>query len=163
MNWLNWLGFTIGHPYFPGIVRWWISRDPIARLDLPDEERLELIQRQFLGSKPHEKDVEVFKNEDLLRLILRSSREHFAQGTDAFSQDGTLMCTDLGFALENISPDLPFQLWYGKLDTNVPLIHGEQIALRLGGRAHLRVEDETHSSLVVNWKEKFMEDLIKII
>ena len=80
---------------------------------------------------------------------------------NAFAQDGRLISTDWGFRVEDIRPDLPVQLWYGKLDSNVPVIHGEQTAERLGPNAHLRVEDETHWSINVNWREQILEDLLK--
>ncbi len=70
---------------------------------------------------------------------------------------------DFGFRIEDIRPDLPVQLWYGKHDVFVPLYHGETIANRLGDRANLRVEDETHASIFYNWREQFLEDLVKSI
>ncbi len=72
-----------------------------------------------------------------------------------------MICTDFGFRIEDIRHDLPVQLWYGKYDTHVPLNHGKQIAARLGGRASLRVEDETHASISQKWKKEELEDLIK--
>jgi hypothetical protein len=108
------------------------------------------------------KDLEVMKDEDILRLYLRSTRESFAQGFEATLVDGRVMCTDWGFRIEDIRPDLPVQLWYGKLDTFVPLNHGVQIAARLGGRAHLRVEDETHASISgQRMKQEILRDLVR--
>jgi pimeloyl-ACP methyl ester carboxylesterase len=63
--------------------------------------------------------------------------------------------------VEDIRPDLPVQLWYGKQDSIVPLHHGEQIVVRLGGRAVVRVEDETHASLQVRFQEEILENLVK--
>lgn len=128
---------------------------------MSDEKRLELMKLQFAKSRAHEKDVEALKDDEFFRVFLRSTREVFAQGFEGIVHDGRLICTDFGFRVEIIRPDLLIQLWYGKLDTYVPSIHGEQIALRFAGQAHLRVEDETHSSLFVNWREKILEDLVK--
>jgi pimeloyl-ACP methyl ester carboxylesterase len=64
------------------------------------------------------------------------------------------------FRIEDIRPELPVQLWYGKLDTFVPPNHGVQIAARLGGRAYLRIEDETHGSIVVNRMREILEHLL---
>ena len=157
----NWLGFTLGYPYIPSLVQWYWQRQPAARLDLTDERRLELLLQGVSRSKMHEKDLEVMKDEDTLRLFLRSARESFAHGCDGLLQDGKLMSIDSGFRIKDIRPDLPVQLWYGKHDTFVPLNHGEQIAARLGGRAHLRVEDETHSSIQVNFREEILKDLVR--
>jgi pimeloyl-ACP methyl ester carboxylesterase len=161
---LHWVGFTFGWRYSPGIfLRWFFQRDPAGRLEWSDEKRLEVLQQQVSRSKAtaHEKDLEVMTHEDFLRLYLRSSRESFAQGFDGMLQDGKVICTDFGFRIEDIRHDLPVQLWYGKYDTHVPLNHGKQIAARLGGRASLRVEDETHASISQKWKKEELEDLIK--
>jgi pimeloyl-ACP methyl ester carboxylesterase len=163
-NFLNWVGFTFGWRYSPAIfMRWFFQREPAGRLDWSDEKRLELLQQQVLRSRAtaHKKDLEVMTDEDFLRLYLRSTRESFAQGFDGLLQDGKVICMDYGFRIEDIRLDLPIQLWYGKHDTYVPLNHGKQIAARLGGRASLRVEDETHASISQNWKKEVLEDLIK--
>ena len=76
-------------------------------------------------------------------------------------QDGKLIASEFGFRVEDIRPDLPVRLWYGKLDTFVPCHHGEQIAARLGSGAHLRIEDETHASLTIMWRKKVLEDLVR--
>ncbi|RDW83506.1 hypothetical protein BP5796_04997 [Coleophoma crateriformis] len=159
----NWFGFTLGYRYMPCVVKRYWKRQPEGRLKLTDEKRLKLLLQRVSGSeeKYYAKDLEVMKDEDLLRLFLRSAREGFAQGFEGLLQDGKLMSIDFGFRIEHIHPDLPVQLWYGMDDTFVPLNHGVQIAIRLDGRAHLRVEDETHSSLVVNWKEDILKSLIE--
>ena len=163
MSWLNWGGFAFGYVHLPGFVRWWYSRDPATQLHLSDEKRLELFQSHFSKSKPHSKDMEVLKDGKEFRLYTRSSRQAFAQGIDGVVQDGRLLSSDWGFRLEDVRPDLPVQLWYGKLDTNVPVIHGEQTAERLGAEVHLRVEDETHASIVCNWREHILEGLVRNI
>ncbi|KAH8705029.1 Alpha/Beta hydrolase protein [Talaromyces proteolyticus] len=155
------LGFAGGYRYTPmSILRWfakWFwSRDLAGRLDLSDEKRLELLLQQPIA---HEKDADFLKT-DWPRLYLRSTRESFAQGFDAIAEDGKVMCMDLGFKIEDIRPDLPVQLWYGKFDTFVPPNHGVQIAARLGNRAHLKLEDETHGSIVVNCIREVFEDLL---
>ncbi|OCK75658.1 alpha/beta-hydrolase [Lepidopterella palustris CBS 459.81] len=159
----QWLGFTLGYPYAPSFVlKWWWQREPAGRLDLTDEERLEILVQHISKSKAsaNKKDLEVM-DEDVLRMSLRSARECFSHGYDAAVQDGRLMSTEWGFRIEDIRPDLPVQLWYGKQDSSVPLNHGEQIAVRLGGRAHLRVEDETHASLQIKYQEEILENLIR--
>ncbi|MCJ1314677.1 hypothetical protein MMC25_008359 [Agyrium rufum] len=162
-NWFHWLGFTVGWRYFPGLTAWYLGREPGGRLDLTDEERFKLMQQSTSKSKSdrHPKDEAFWGDVDRIRLYLRSARESFAQGTNGIAQDGHLVCTDFGFRVEDIRSDLPVQLWFGKFDSHVPPNHGKQIAARVGSNAHLRVEDETHASLVANWEEKILEDLVK--
>jgi hypothetical protein len=163
----NWVGFSMGYRYsIPSmvfLVRWFWQRDPIARLDLTDNQRLELMLQhaERVEGKVPAKDLAVMKDVDILRLQLRSARESFAQGYDGTLQDGKLKCVDWGFRVEDIRPDLPVQLWYSKHDMNVPVNHGVQIAARLGGRAHLRVEDETHASIWANMREDILTELVK--
>jgi pimeloyl-ACP methyl ester carboxylesterase len=157
-DWVHKLGFPLGLRYAPfSVVRWFWKYEGSGRLDLTDEKRLELLLQNPIA---HEKDSDFMKS-DWPRLSLRSSRECFMQGFDGVWQDGRLVCMDFGFRVEDIRPELPVQLWYGKLDTFVPLNHGRQIAARLGGRACLRVVDETHGSIVVNRMKDILEDLVR--
>ena len=151
MRWSNWAGFTVGWRYLPGLSARYLSREAPARLDLNDEERLQLMYEQFFASKPPKKDVAAFEDTSIPRLVLASGKESWRQGTTAVQRDGKLLCLPWGFHLEDIRRDLPIHLWYGKLDQNVPPIHGEQIAAHLGPATQLRIEDETHLSITVNW------------
>lgn len=161
---INRIGFPYGFRYCPAFLnRWFWQRDPIGRVDLSDEERLEMLLQQAEKSKStmSEKELAVLNDLDFHRLALKSTREAFAQGFDGVGLDGKLCCLDFGFKVEDIRPDLPVQLWYGKQDVNVPPNHGVQLAKRLGSRAHLRLEDETHTSLFVNRKKEILENLLK--
>lgn len=160
------LGFPYGWRYGPAfLLRWFLQSDPTGRIDWTDEKRLEVVKQQVASSRAtsHKKDLEVMTDEDFLRLFLRSTREAYAQGFEGTLQDGKLMCTDFGFRVQDIRTDLPVQLWYGKHDVHVPLIHGQQIAARLDGRASFRVEDDTHASISQNWKKEQLEALIQSI
>lgn len=163
MNWSNRLGFSFAQHYFPGICRWWVSREPAARLDLSDEERMLRLQQSIEKSKSsmNQTDIEIFGDADLMKLYLRSSQEAFGQGMNGFSQDARLACKDWGFRIEDIRKNLPFQLWYGKLDTNVPLRHGQQIAERLGDQAQLTIADTTHAGISYHWRSNILEGIVK--
>jgi hypothetical protein len=155
---LHRLGFPWGFRYAPlSVARWFWRQELSGRLDLTDEERLELLLRRPVAN---EKD-QAFMKSDWPRLGLLSARESFAQGYEGVWQDGRLICTDFGFRVEDIRPDLPVQLWYGKLDTFVPPNHGVQIAARLGARAQLRLVDETHASIALNRMKEALEDLVR--
>jgi hypothetical protein len=131
-------------------------------VELTDEKRLQLVKQNVSnGAKSMpEKDIKIYKDDDVLRLSLRSSRESFVHGDYAMVEEGKLVSADFGFRIEDICPDLPLQLWYGEHDTSVPLNHGKQIAARLGDRARLRVEDETHFSIFLNWREEILKCLL---
>ena len=154
--------FSVGWRYAPPfLVRWFMSREPIFNLALSDEQRLALWQSPSALSKiTNPRDMEYMRDTDYLMLCLRSMREALAQGWKWVSQDGALMCMDLGFRVEDIRPDLSVQLWYGKDDEFVPLNHGVQIAKRLGARAELRVEQDTHGSISYRWKREVLEGIL---
>jgi len=161
---INRIGFPYGFRYCPSFLnRWFWQRDPIGRIDLSDEERLKMILQQVEKSKSQlsEKELAAMSNQDFHRLALKSTREAFSQGFDGVLLDGKLCCLDFGFKVEDIRPDLPVHLWYGKQDVFVPPNHGVQLAKRLGSRAYLRLEDETHVSLTINRKKDILETLIK--
>jgi pimeloyl-ACP methyl ester carboxylesterase len=163
---VNRIGFPYGFRYCPSFLnRWFWQRDPIGRVDLSDEERLEMLLQQVEKSKSKmpEKDLALMNDLEFHRLGLRSTREGFAQGYDGVLQDAKLCCLDFGFKVEDIRPDLPVYLWYGKQDVLVPPNHGVQLAKRLGNRAHLKLEDETHASLLVNKKKEIFESLITAV
>jgi pimeloyl-ACP methyl ester carboxylesterase len=156
------LGFTIGWPYAPSrLLRWFLSRDPAFDLSLSEPERLRLWQHPSrLSSIKNPRELEIMHDTDYLRLSLRSITEALAQDFDWISQDGRLMCLDWGFRVENVRKDLPVLLWYGKDDVFVPLNHGVQIAKRLGARAELRVEEDTHGSISYRWKRGVLEGIL---
>jgi pimeloyl-ACP methyl ester carboxylesterase len=161
---INRIGFPYGFRYCPSFLnRWFWQRSAIGRVDLSDEQRLEIVLQQMEDSKStmSEKELAVMSDHEFHRLYLRSTREAFAQGFDGVLLDGKLCCLDFGFKVEDIRPDLPVQLWYGKQDVFVPPNHGFQLAKRLGSRADLRLEDETHACLPVNRKKEIIENLIK--
>ena len=163
MDWPHRLGLTYGYRYFPRFSRMYIKRQAMARIDLTDEERFKLMKSQTSTSSTHQKDKKILNDDDFCRLFLRSAREAFVQGFDGFSQDAKLDCSEFGFRIEDIRKDLPVRLWYGSLDTNVPVYQGEQIALRLGDQAQLKIENETHLSLTMNCMAKILEDLAEFI
>ena len=162
-TWLQWLGFTVGYRYFPSLCRQFFKGSAGARLDLTDDERLSLMREQLQKSKNNDKDDDFINDEEFLRLSLSAARQAYAQGFAGLLQDGNLMSKDFGFRIEDIRHDLPVQLWYGKLDVNVPPTHGEQTAHRLGGGARLRLEDETHASIFTNWRRHFLKELVESI
>ncbi|KAI1756741.1 alpha/beta hydrolase fold protein [Xylaria castorea] len=162
MDWWHWIGFTIGFPYFPKVCSWWFSRETLARLDLTDQERFDRFQQEWAKAKAkaNPKDVAALDDPDLIRWLVRNHREAYRQGADGFALDGHLDSFNFGFRIEDIRPDLPVHLWYGKQDTSAPPSHGEGIAARLGSNARLRIEDETHGSLTWNCRVRALEDLI---
>ncbi len=165
MNWTNWAGWTFGQRMFPGLCRWWISREPGARLDLSEEERMRLLCKAFEKGKAkmHPKDVAVFGDKDWMWMHIRRAGEVYKQGMDGFSNDFRVLNSDFGFRIEDVRKDLPVQLWHGKLDNMVPLQHAEKVAARLGDNAHLRVSDDTHASIWAERKEEYLGELVRAI
>jgi len=160
---VNRIGFPYGFRYCPSFLnRWFWQRDVIGRLDLSDEQRLEMALQQVENSKPSmsEQELAVMSDPEFHLEYLESTREGFAQGFDGTLLDAKLCCLDFGFKVEDIRPDLPVQLWYGKRDVFVPPNHGVQLAKRLGDRADLRLEDETHACLPVTHKKEIIRSLI---
>lgn len=165
MKIMNWLGWTYGQRLFPGLCRWWFSREPGARLDLSEEERMKLLLKAFQKDKAkmHPKDVPVLGDPDFLWMHLRRSSEVYKQGMDGFSDDFRLLNSDFGFKIEDVRKDLPVLMWHGRLDNMVPLHHAEKVAARLGKNAHLRITDDTHASIWAIRKEEYLGELVRVL
>jgi len=129
----------------------------IGRVDLSEEERLEKLLKES-ASAP-EKDRDIFDDVDFMRLVVRSNSQAFVQGYNGVWDDGKTSCRPFGFKVKDLTGDLEVQLWYGKEDVFVPPVHGLQIAARLGGRAQLRMEDESHAGIQIHWKREILEAL----
>lgn len=159
------LGFTVAYPLIPTGVRFMFQSSPVGRVDLTDQARLEMLLQQVAATKPRNAADEIvhkaMKDHNGNLRALRSCREAFSQGFYHVGFDGQLMAGRYGFRIEDIRQELPFQLWYGTLDTMTPINHGRQIAARLGERAQLRVSEDNHGSLQVRYKREAWETLLK--
>ena len=163
-QWLNWLAFPYGFRYTPYWVAYYFwQTQPEGKLGLSPDERLrQLRQRVFKARKTApKKDLPIFEDEGFLAFQLRTQSQCFAQGYNGWMQDGKVICAPFEFKVESIRKDLPVYLWYGKQDVNVPAIHGIQTAAALGGQAYLRIEDETHASMEINYMEEYLEEAVK--
>lgn len=155
--------------YAPWLIRWMTRRGVAKFQKTSDDKMMEGMQtintyHRFRWPYPNPRDAEMFRNnKPLMKWFVRSSRQFFGQGCDALSDECKVLTGDLGFRIEDIRTDLPVQLWYGKQDVNVPMRMGEEIAVRLGGRASFRVEDETHATLWINHREQILEELSRCL
>ncbi|KAH8895956.1 alpha/beta-hydrolase [Thozetella sp. PMI_491] len=158
------VGFPYGFRFTPpSLNRWFWRLDAYGRLELPDEERFEMMKKNGAKAEAagNKLDAEIFKDDDNIRVMLQCGREAFAQGYDGALQDAKLDCTNFGFRVEDIRKDLPVHLWYGKKDVWVPPIHGKQIAARLGDNAHLHLEDATHLTISFYWRKQILAEIVK--
>lgn len=160
------VGFPYGWLYSPLLlIRWFFQSEPGGRLDLSDSQRLAmLLSPKRLASIKNPKDHRILSDEDICRVMIRSNEESFKQGFEGMQMDGRAMCGEWGFRIEDIRKDLPIRLRYGKLDENVPVQHGVEIAKRLGGLAKLSVEDEdTHASVFFDWREEILKEIVGLM
>jgi hypothetical protein len=159
-DWPHWIGWPYGiriAPYWAGRMFWRSSA--IGRTDLPDSKRVAMFIKE--GANATDSDRDILTDVDFARLSCAATREAFAQGYDHVWDDGKKSCRDFGFKVQDIRKDLMVQLWYGKKDRFVPLVHGMQIAARLGRAAELRVEDEAHAGILIHRKREILELLGK--
>ncbi|KAH4350892.1 hypothetical protein HBH98_038800 [Parastagonospora nodorum] len=156
------IAHRLGWPYGIRFAPYWAGRMfwrtmAIGRLDLSEEERLEMLLKESRTAP--EKDRDIFGDVDLMRLVVRSNSQAFAQGYEGVWDDGKKSSKPFGFEVKDLRDDLEVQLWYGKKDVFVPPVHGVQIAARLGGRARLRMEDESHAGIQIHWRKEILEAL----
>ncbi|KAH6614351.1 alpha/beta hydrolase fold family protein [Boeremia exigua] len=183
-GWPTYLGFTAGWRYADRkitqiLVRWFFQRDSADSLELSDEERLRIFLSPDRTKGMNDADRGFFGNEDEMRAYIATSRASYEQGFDALYKDGYAMCTDWGFKVQDIQKDLPFVLWYGSQDRNVPPNHGRTIAQQLRTeneqrageiedkgpviwkeRVRLRMLDDTHASISMRDKRGYLVDIL---
>lgn len=114
----------------------------------------------WIAPPPDEKDKLALSDGVMDRVLIAEIREHFRQGFGVYTEDGKVLAGDLGFELADVQA-VQVALWYGKRDVSVPAAIGEDYASRLGSKARLRIEDETHLSLVKNFGSEIIRGLIK--
>ena len=112
------------------------------------------------NSTSSQKDKEALADGETNWRLIKETREHFRQGYSAFCEDGKILSSELGFDPSDIKCE-ELSLWYGKQDVNVLASTGEEYARRLGGRATLKIVDETHLSIVKNYAGEILRDLLK--
>lgn len=152
------IGWPYGIRFAPySLGRWFWRAQAIGRTDLPESQRLEMLLKE-VSSAP-EKDKDIFNDTDVMRLTVRSTGQAFKQGYDGVWDDGKRSCRPWGFRVEDVRRDLKVQLWYGRQDVYVPLVHGVKIKERLGEGAVLRVEEESHAGISGHWKREILEGL----
>ncbi|KAK3626958.1 hypothetical protein LTR56_019497 [Elasticomyces elasticus] len=152
--------------YFPWLARLTarLSATQYNRLIAMPDDQLSAYIAKTLKSRlrfrsVQEKDAEAMSDITSLRMMLISGSEHFRQGTDAWLEEGKLVTSPIGFDLNDVK--VPVLLWCGKQDLNVPLSIGEEIAKGLPEElAKLRIEDETHISLVLNQRRDVLKEIL---
>ncbi|KAH8725023.1 alpha/beta hydrolase [Phaeosphaeriaceae sp. PMI808] len=157
-GWLHRLGWPHGIRYAPawmGRILW--RSQAIGRIELHEEKQLELMLRDSANAIESERDI--FTDLDFMRLCLRACREAFAQGYAHMWADGVRSCMDFGFRVEDVRKDLKVHLWYGTIDTFVPIVHGRTIAERLGEGAVRHFKEEGHAGISVHWRREILEAL----
>lgn len=147
---------------FPFLLRWFRASELKQNEGKTVDEFVARTRKQLdswfihlLG--PHEKDLALFRDDGFLAFVYDVMQEHYKQGVYPHMEELRLLTTNyLGFRLEEVRPDLPVQLWYGRHDSSVSVRVGEAIKASLGGRAHLNVRDEAHMSLVLGCREEVL-------
>lgn len=162
------LGWPNGLNWIPGIfLKWFFRSDVVARVELPDEERLAGMLSEKRFASMNRRDREILSDVDNVRMVMASTRQSYWQGYEGMIRDAKVSCRDFGFKVEHIRDDLPVRLWYGSLDVFVPKVHGETIARRLQGRKEglirLEVLEETHISIFFDTREKALRDIVEIM
>jgi pimeloyl-ACP methyl ester carboxylesterase len=142
-------------PYFVG--RWHWRSSALGRTELPESTRLAMLLQETKNAPECDRDV--FGDTDLMRVMVRAQGEAFVQGYDGAWDDGKRSANEWGFRVQDIRRDLKVQMWYGRNDVYVPLVHGKKIKERLGENAQLRVEEETHAGIFMHWKREILEGL----
>jgi pimeloyl-ACP methyl ester carboxylesterase len=103
-------------------------------------------------------DLSVLKRSEVRAIITASLSEAIRQGANGVLQEMRLYTEPWGFSLSEI--DTPIELWHGKADETVPILHGETLAGRLPNCNSHYVENHGHFSLPINLADQILKELI---
>lgn len=141
---------------------------PIGRVDLPASTRVQQMISPSMLAKQHPKDRDIVGDEDCMWTAVACADRAYGATFQGACQDGRVTCSEWGFRIRDIRGDLPVQMWYGKLDMNVPVSHAEYIAAEVGMRdggkglaAEYQLSDDTHTSVFFNMKEEALKEVLK--
>ena len=167
LSWLNYAALLFGNYLSPSVAKWFFGSMPIGRLDLPVEQRVDMMRDDFAKAKLHPREKEFMKDrerlEDEFRVVTKVGQEAFGAGYHGVSQEAMLLTKPWTFRIEDIRKDLPVQLWYATHDDKAPPAVGKETKRRLGENATLRLLDETHGSLQWHYQEKIIENLVGLM
>ncbi|KAF2162313.1 hypothetical protein M409DRAFT_27317 [Zasmidium cellare ATCC 36951] len=143
--------------YTPGILQQLVWYLVSKRINVSDNVLVEASAKK-LDTQP-EKDRPLLADGTLLRRMMPSTREHFRQGVAGFMDEARVLTNPVDFDISQIG-HLPMCLWYGMEDANVPPAIGDELATLIGKNATLHNPDETHLSLLMNYKKRILDDLL---
>ncbi len=90
-----------------------------------------------------------------------SDRRCLAHGWTGWADDDVAFTKPWGFDLETLSAKgIPITLWQGDLDLMVPEAHGEWLHRHIAGSTLRRVSGHGHISLVTDFRDDILDDLI---
>lgn len=148
--------------YTPGLLRWGVNTIVSRQLAMSNEDLVKASQKSLTGGwrKIAPREQEALADGSFMRMMFPSLREHFRQSYDGYVEECQVLKGDLGFQLQDIKFS-PVTLWYGKQDDQVPVEVGKDIAEKLGARPEFKTVDETHMSIIVNWRDQILQDLLE--
>lgn len=96
-------------------------------------------------------DDELLCNPEVRETCLRSEVEAFRPGLCGMAWDARLLTHPWGFPLDDIR--VPFQLWHGTEDDQVPVSMAQYIAGKIPGSKITVCENEGHLALFSHWED----------
>jgi len=137
-----------------GLLPWIML--PIMRAVLGDKpQALDVIQK--VTSNWSARDQAAISQSNVREIMVDALLESFRQGTRGPARDG--MLNDWGFHCEEISFENVF-LWHGDKDSEVPVVHAQDVARRIGKCKSITYPDEGHISVIVNHSEEIVSSLV---
>ena len=159
-------GMRLSTRVFINLMRWasgplkWITDKTIVRAARDPDPKLykDLIVSQVKWLKPAEREL-FFKDPTTIDDLVRVSREHFRNGSEASIKEGQIAVEPWGFKLEDIEYE-NIKLWYATEDINTPVQMGRKIAARLRNARLKEYPGETHFTLMEKYGEEILRDMV---
>jgi pimeloyl-ACP methyl ester carboxylesterase len=98
-------------------------------------------------------------NKRRIDILVENEREAFRQGSRGMAQECKLMASGWGFKLEDVGYS-GIRLWYGELDSHIPLEMAKNASSVLADSALEVFEGETHYTLLPNRAQQMLHEFI---
>ena len=143
----------------PGLLKWVTDMTVVRAIRNPDPNAYKnMMTKQWRYLTKAEREL-FFKDPETIDDLVRVTREHFRQGSEASMKEGQIAVVPWGFKLEDVDCN-KVKLWYAAEDINTPVQMGRKMAARLKNAELKEYPGETHFTLSEKYGEEILRDIV---
>lgn len=157
MSVVQWLSIT-AMDYVPSSLFCWFWNFAIGKAARNPDEKV-LMDKIRLSMRAQRGEDATHVDERVVRGMTAALRGAFAQGSEGYLDEATVVCKSWGFTLAEIR-DVNVSLWYGGHDGLAPAAAGKALADAVGTTASFTLyERESHTVVTLKHREEILSFL----